>query len=100
MIWHGFAMGPISFAPARGGRRCVHLHDHPADQEIFLHNEIWDPVNPANNVARTYSDSHRVRLVKAAATALDDVAWATQAPTKGDANDAWRNIFGPGFEGA
>ena len=28
------------------------------------------------------------------------IAWAAQAPTKGDANDAWRNVLGPGFEGA
>lgn len=62
--------------------------------------QVWDPVNPANNVARTYSESDRTRLVSTAAAALDDVVWATQAPTKGDANDAWRNIFGPGFEGA
>lgn len=62
--------------------------------------QVWDPVNPENNVARTYSDSDRDRLVKTAAAALDDVVWATQAPTKGDANDAWRNVFGPGFEGA
>lgn len=62
--------------------------------------QVWDPVNPANNVARSYTDTDRHRLVKAATSALDDVVWATQAPTKGDANDAWRNLFGPGFEGA
>ncbi len=62
--------------------------------------QVWDPVNPENNVARSYDDGHRQRLVKLATSALEDVAWATQAPTKGDANDAWRNIFGPGFEGA
>ncbi len=62
--------------------------------------QVWDPVNPSNNVARTYSDSDRTRLVKTAAAALDDVVWATQSPTKGDANDAWRSVFGPGFEGA
>lgn len=61
---------------------------------------VWDPVNPTNNVARTYEDWHRERLVKVATTALEDVAWGAQAPTKGDANDAWRNVFGPGFEGA
>ncbi len=62
--------------------------------------QVWDPVNPTNNVARTYNDGHRQHLVKVATTALEDVAWGTQAPAKGDANDAWRNIFGPGFEGA
>jgi 2'-5'-oligoadenylate synthetase 1, domain 2, C-terminus len=62
--------------------------------------QIWDPVNPDNNVARTYTDAHRRRLVKTATTALEDVVWAAQARTKGDANDAWRNLFGPGFQGA
>jgi tRNA nucleotidyltransferase (CCA-adding enzyme) len=62
--------------------------------------QVWDPVNPENNVARTYKEGDRQRLVKAATTTLEDVAWGTQAPTKGDANDAWRNVFGPGFQGA
>jgi tRNA nucleotidyltransferase (CCA-adding enzyme) len=62
--------------------------------------QVWDPVNPENNVARTYTEGDRQRLVKAATAAMEDVAWGTQAPTKGDANDAWRNVFGPGFEGA
>jgi hypothetical protein len=62
--------------------------------------QVWDPVNPGNNVARTYTDSDRQRLVKTATTALEDIAWAAHAPAKGDANDAWRNLLGPGFEGA
>lgn len=62
--------------------------------------QVWDPVNPTNNAARSYDDGHRRRLIKLATSALEDVAWATQAPTKGDANDAWRNMFGPGFQGA
>jgi tRNA nucleotidyltransferase (CCA-adding enzyme) len=62
--------------------------------------QVWDPVNPENNVTRSYNDGDRQRVVKLATSALEDVAWATQAPTKGDANDAWRNIFGPGFQGA
>jgi len=62
--------------------------------------QIWDPVNPANNVARSYTELHRQRLVKTAQIALENVAWATQSHTKGDANDAWRSLFGPGFQGA
>jgi tRNA nucleotidyltransferase (CCA-adding enzyme) len=62
--------------------------------------QVWDPVNPENNVARSYKEGDRQRLVKAATSTLEDVAWGAQAPTKGDANDAWRNVFGPGFEGA
>lgn len=62
--------------------------------------QVWDPVNPANNVTRTYTEFDRQRLVKTATTALEDIVWATQAPTKGDANDAWRNVLGPAFGGA
>ena len=62
--------------------------------------QVWDPVNPLNNVARTYKEADRQRLVKAANTTLEEVAWGIQAPTKGEANDAWRRVFGPGFEGA
>jgi tRNA nucleotidyltransferase (CCA-adding enzyme) len=62
--------------------------------------QVWDPVNPANNVARTYKEADRQRLVTAATAALETVVWGIQAPTKGDANDAWREVFGPGFEGA
>ena len=62
--------------------------------------QIWDPVNPQNNVARTYTELDRQRLVKTAEIALENVAWAAQARTKGDANDAWRSLFGPGFQGA
>ena len=62
--------------------------------------QVWDPVNPANNVARTYTEADRQRLVKTATTALEEITWAAQAPTKGDANDAWRTVLGPGFEGA
>jgi tRNA nucleotidyltransferase (CCA-adding enzyme) len=62
--------------------------------------QVWDPVNPANNVACTYAEADRQRLVKTATTALEEITWAAHAPTKGDANDAWRNVVGPGFEGA
>jgi len=62
--------------------------------------QVWDPVNAANNVARTYTEADRQRLVKTATTALEEITWAALAPTKGDANDAWRTVLGPGFEGA
>ncbi|MFC1433500.1 CBASS oligonucleotide cyclase [Streptacidiphilus sp. N1-3] len=62
--------------------------------------QVWDPVNPENNVASTYTEADRQRLVDQAATALDAVSWAATTPNKGDANDAWRTLFGPSFEGA
>lgn len=62
--------------------------------------QVWDPVNPANNAARTYAEPDRQRLVQTASTALDEIMWAAHAPAKGDANEAWRTLLGPGFEGA
>lgn len=62
--------------------------------------KIWDPVNPANNVARSYTEADRKRLVDRAGQALEDVSYAALAPTKTIANEAWRNVFGPSFEGA
>lgn len=62
--------------------------------------QIWDPVNPENNVARSYTDTDRRRLVDCAGRALDDISWAAQARTNGDANEAWRALFGPSFQGA
>ncbi|MYY18194.1 MULTISPECIES: CBASS oligonucleotide cyclase [unclassified Streptomyces] len=62
--------------------------------------QVWDPVNPENNVTSTYTELDRQRLVKHAKSTLDTVAWAAHATTKGDANDAWRELFGPSFPGA
>lgn len=62
--------------------------------------QIWDPVNPANNVAKGYTDYDRQRLVERCSAALDQVAWAAMAPSKGAAVDAWRTLFGPTFSGA
>ncbi|WP_182378648.1 CBASS oligonucleotide cyclase [Nocardioides sp. WS12] len=62
--------------------------------------QIWDPVNPANNVAKGYTDLDRQRLVQRCTEALDQVTWASMAMNKGDAVDAWRTLFGPTFSGA
>lgn len=59
--------------------------------------QVWDPVNPANNVACTYTDLDRSRLVETAKVALEEISWAAHTPTKGDAVQAWRALFGPTF---
>jgi tRNA nucleotidyltransferase (CCA-adding enzyme) len=77
--------------------------DHYPATEIPASNDsirIWDPVNPTNNVASAYTESDRLRLVRRAGEALDQITWAATANTKGAANDAWRSIFGPTFQGA
>lgn len=62
--------------------------------------QVWDPVNPKNNVVRQYSDADRVKLVAIARDAFEEINWAALAPNKGDANAAWRTLFGTTFEGA
>ena len=60
--------------------------------------EIFDPVNPKNNVAKDYTEADRKALVSAAIAAHEAIAEAQYAPTKGRAVDCWRRLFGPSFE--
>lgn len=62
--------------------------------------QVWDPVNPENNVARSYTAADRDRLVDRAGEALDEISWAAMAPSRGAANQAWKTLLGPSFEGA
>ncbi|MBW5480382.1 CBASS oligonucleotide cyclase [Streptomyces bambusae] len=60
--------------------------------------QVWDPVNPENNVAK-YSELDRLRLVNHAKATLDTLTMAAYAATKSEALDAWREVFGPTFPG-
>lgn len=62
--------------------------------------QVWDPVNPANNVTRGYSDYDRQRLVQRCSEALDKVTTASAATNKTAAVAAWKTLFGPTFPGA
>lgn len=59
--------------------------------------EIFDPVNPDNNVAAQYSSADRERIIEAAKDALDAITEAQYANTQGRAVDCWKRIFGPTF---
>ena len=59
--------------------------------------EIFDPVNPKNNITEKYSVSDRERLVKAADEVGDAIAEAHHATTKSQAVDCWQMVFGPSF---
>jgi hypothetical protein len=61
--------------------------------------EIFDPVNPKNNVAASYTIADRQRIEDAAHRALDALGEARYATTKGDAVECWQDIFGPSFRG-
>ena len=60
---------------------------------------VIDPVNPGNNVASSYTEHDRERIVDAARAALDAIDYATYARTKGEAVAAWREVLGTGFQG-
>lgn len=74
---------PASKIPSRGGA------------EI----EIIDPVNAENNVAATYTRTHREKIVTVALEAHEALADAAYATTKGRAVEDWRDILGPTFAG-
>ncbi len=66
----------------------------PADVVI----EVFDPVNPDNNVAAKYSEGNRKKIVDAAADALDALTEARYATTKGRSVAMWQVVFGPSFQ--
>jgi tRNA nucleotidyltransferase (CCA-adding enzyme) len=61
--------------------------------------EIFDPVNPENNVSFRYSTFDRDRILVAAEKALDAVTEASFATTKGEAVACWQVVLGTTFKG-
>ena len=61
--------------------------------------EIFDPVNPDNNVAAIYDENHRQKIVAAAQEALEAISEARFATTRGRAIECWQDVLGPSFRG-
>ncbi|MCH7923114.1 MAG: nucleotidyltransferase [Nitrospinae bacterium] len=61
--------------------------------------EIFDPVNPSNNVASRYTTTDLTSLVDAAEEAGDAVSEAHYATTKARAVECWRIVLGQSFRG-
>lgn len=61
--------------------------------------EIYDPVNPQNNVAFRYTETQRVKIVDAADVALSAILEAEYATTRGRAADCWKQVLGSKFRG-
>ncbi len=61
--------------------------------------EIFDPVNPENNVADRYTRRDRDQIVDAAEETLDAITEAGFATTKGQAVACWQVVLGTAFRG-
>jgi hypothetical protein len=59
--------------------------------------EVFDPVNPTNNIVARYSEINRLAIVEAAQDAFDALSEAQYATTKERAIECWRKIFGSSF---
>lgn len=59
--------------------------------------EIFDPVNPDNNVASDFTEQRRRQLVDLSERALDALSYARTTQTKGDAVECWQELMGPSF---
>jgi hypothetical protein len=61
--------------------------------------EIFDPINPLNNIASKYTVSDRQRLVSGAEEAADAISEARYAVTQSRAIECWQLVFGQSFRG-
>ncbi|OAB59715.1 hypothetical protein AY599_07795 [Leptolyngbya valderiana BDU 20041] len=61
--------------------------------------QIFDPVNPDNNVAALYTEQNRRLIVEAAQDALDALNEAHMSATKGEAVAMWQVVLGKSFRG-
>jgi predicted nucleotidyltransferase len=59
--------------------------------------EIYDPVNPKNNIVEFMTESERKIVVAACSTALDALAFAQSCQTKAEALECWQEIMGQSF---
>jgi hypothetical protein len=59
--------------------------------------EVFDPVNPENNVASDIDESKRRKLVELAEKALDALAYARTCQTKAGAVECWQEVMGSTF---
>lgn len=81
----------------------VYFEDHYAKTKLPSEStgaiEIFDPVNPINNVASTYTETNRAQIVSAAQEAYDAITWARNLPTKAEAIAQWQLVLGSSFRG-
>lgn len=86
-----------------GLKKRVFFTDHYSAASLPAGNtgviEIFDPVNPTNNIAKNYGEANRQAIVTAAHEALNAIDEARYATTKTQAAECWQDILGRGFKG-
>jgi hypothetical protein len=61
--------------------------------------EAFDPVNEKNNIVEDYTTAERQAIVSRAEDAMEALAEARYATTKGRAEELWQEVLGPSFRG-
>ena len=83
-------------------RERIFFTDYYSADELLTESEsvieVFDPVNPNNNVCKDYSDHVRRTIVSQAEQSLEALAEARFATTKGRALDCWKETLGPSFK--
>lgn len=59
--------------------------------------EIYDPVNPSNNVAEGITESNRTEIVSKAQKTFDDLSMAISAHNKEKGLEYWKRVLGNSF---
>jgi tRNA nucleotidyltransferase (CCA-adding enzyme) len=92
----------LAYVATTGLEKRIIFEDYYSRDQILPQStgaiEIFDPVNPENNITQKYSVSDREKLVQAATEAGDAIAEAHYATTKARAVECWQAVFGPSFQ--
>jgi tRNA nucleotidyltransferase (CCA-adding enzyme) len=86
-----------------GLKEAIFFTDYYSKDEIDQSDKtivrVYDPVNPENNIASTYSEGQRQRIVDEAKKALNAIVLAMNATTKQEAVENWKLVLGSTFRG-
>ncbi len=91
----------FSYMISSGLKKRISFEDYYENKDLPSTNtgviEIFDPVNPENNVASKYTEQDRLKIIQASHNALDALTEAQFATTKERAVSLWKDVFGPSF---
>jgi len=81
--------------------RIVFTDHYPASDASKVSDvvQIFDPINPTNNVAKLYTQAQADAIVEAALDAGEAIDAALAAPTKELTVRYWQKVFGSAFQG-